>query len=93
MLEFYIGLLKFHCLIGLVIEEINEEDETVSSDNNASSSTENLVAQSQKTSDSSRSQNLVNNGGLSNNAECLQALKDNPEAIRYVSFVRNFHVI
>lgn len=47
-----------------------------------------FVAKSQKISDSSGSQNLFSTGGLSNNSESLQALKDNPEAIRYVCFVK-----
>ncbi|KAH7541848.1 hypothetical protein FEM48_Zijuj02G0011000 [Ziziphus jujuba var. spinosa] len=77
---------------GLVIEEINEEAEPVSSNNNGSSSTDYSIPQSQKTSDSSKSQNVANNGDLSTNSEYLKALNNDPEAIRYITYNTKFHV-
>nr|XP_048324408.1 outer envelope protein 61 [Ziziphus jujuba var. spinosa] len=75
---------------GLVIEEINEEAEPVSSNNNGSSSTDYSIPQSQKTSDSSKSQNVANNGDLSTNSEYLKALNNDPEAIRsFQNFISN----
>ncbi|KAM7257241.1 hypothetical protein ACFE04_012982 [Oxalis oulophora] len=62
---------------GLVIEEITEEVEAVSS--KGSSGVESSVTQQQGGSASGRATNPNN---LSTNSECLQALKDDPEAIR-----------
>jgi hypothetical protein len=72
------------CLIGLVIEEITEEVETVCSGNHNSSYMEYLGVQPRENGNSSKSQTVVNNGGISTNVESMQALKNDPEAIRFV---------
>ena len=73
-------------LIGVVIKEINDEDEIASSSDCKNSSTQNSVAQSQEIRDSSKSERVVPNGGSSKNSEHLQALRNDPEAIRFVYF-------
>lgn len=77
-------LLIFACLIGLVIEEITEEVETVSSENHKSSSMEHSVVQPHQNGDSTKSQSAVNRGGVMSNSESLHALKDDPDTIRFV---------
>jgi hypothetical protein len=77
-------LLIFACLIGLVIEEITEEVETVSSGNRKSSSMKHAVAHPQENGDCTKSQSAGNRGGIMTNSESLQALKDDPDTIRFV---------
>lgn len=74
----------FACLIGLVIEEITEEVETLGSGIQNSSYMEYSGVQPRENGNSSKSQTAVNNGGITTNLESLQALKDDPEAIRFV---------
>ncbi|KAK9279715.1 hypothetical protein L1049_013397 [Liquidambar formosana] len=66
----------------LVIEEIIEEVETPSSENHGASSSEYSVTQPRETSGTSKNQSKTNGGSLTTDSECLQALKDDPEAIR-----------
>ncbi|KAH7838149.1 hypothetical protein Vadar_022609 [Vaccinium darrowii] len=66
----------------LVIEEITEEEETASSENCDRSTAKYSVSPPQETSGSSKSQSGINIEAPSTNAECVQALKDDPEAIR-----------
>ncbi|XP_058196215.1 outer envelope protein 61 [Rhododendron vialii] len=66
----------------LVIEEITEEEETVSSENYDGSTAKYSVSPPQETSGSSKSQAGINIEAPSTNAECVQALKDDPEAMR-----------
>ncbi|GMP99207.1 hypothetical protein CsSME_00046769 [Camellia sinensis var. sinensis] len=67
---------------GLVIEEITEEEQSVSSENCESSAKEYLVSQPQETSGCSKSQPESNTEAPSTNSECVNSLKDDPEAIR-----------
>lgn len=71
--------------VGLVIEEITEEVENVTSENNRSSSLKPTVVQPKKSGDSSKSSSTVNNGNPKTYAEGLDTLKKDPEAIRYIS--------
>ncbi|KAF3943038.1 hypothetical protein CMV_030364 [Castanea mollissima] len=71
-----------HARRGLVIEEITEGVETVSSKNHKSSSMEHSVAQPHQNVDSTKSQSAVNRGGIMSNSESLHALKDDPDTIR-----------
>lgn len=71
-------------MIGLVIEEITEEEETVSSENYDGSTAKYSVSPPQESSGSSKSQAGINIEAPSTNAECVQALKDDPEAMRFV---------
>ncbi|PON50883.1 Peptidyl-prolyl cis-trans isomerase, FKBP-type [Parasponia andersonii] len=74
---------------GLVIEEINEEDETVSSTDNKSS-TQYSVTQSQEINDKDKTERMVTNGGLSTISEHLQALKNDAETMRsFQKFIAN----
>ena len=83
-------ILNIDCLIGgLVIEEITEEVETLSSANHKRSSTEYSAAQPQETSDASRTQSTSNTELLSTNSDRLRAFKSDPDAIRYVLFIKN----
>lgn len=70
------------CLIGLVIEEITEEVGTMTSENLKNSSTEYSVTQPREGVDASNSGSRASSGGLATNSESLQALKDDPEAVR-----------
>ncbi|KAF7120270.1 hypothetical protein RHSIM_Rhsim13G0198700 [Rhododendron simsii] len=65
----------------LVVEEITEEEETVSSEIYDGSTAKYSVSPPQETSGSSKSQAGINIEAPSTNAECVQALKDDPEAI------------
>lgn len=67
---------------GVVIEEITEDVETLDSGNHKSSNVENLGKQPRENGYSTKSQSAVNNGGITTNSESLQALKDDPEALR-----------
>ncbi|KAA8544389.1 hypothetical protein F0562_022401 [Nyssa sinensis] len=71
-----------HAQRGVVIEEITEEVQTVSSENFEHSSTEYSVSQLQDTIDCSKSQTEINSVAPSTNSECLETLKDDPETIR-----------
>lgn len=91
-LVFLLHIQIFYCffvvgpyLIGLVIEEITEDDEAVSSGNNKSPSTEYLVTQSRERTDLSNSECSAKGGGLTSNPEYLRDLKDDPDSIRFVS--------
>ncbi|PSS14548.1 Outer envelope protein [Actinidia chinensis var. chinensis] len=66
---------------GLIIEEITEE-QTVSSENCESSNKVYSVSQPPETSGCSQSQPEINTNAPSTNSEYVQALKDDPEAIR-----------
>ncbi|KAM1149501.1 hypothetical protein ACFX15_029712 [Malus domestica] len=75
---------------GLVIEELTEEVETVSSANHKRSSTEYSAAQPKETSNASRTQSASNTEFLSTNADRLQDFKSDPEAIRsFQNFISN----
>ncbi|KAL4611289.1 hypothetical protein ACB092_08G113200 [Castanea dentata] len=79
-----------HARRGLVIEDITEEVETVSSENHKSSSMEHSVAQPHQNVDSTKSQSAVNRGGIMSNSESLHALKDDPDTIRsFQNFISN----
>ncbi|XP_059429701.1 outer envelope protein 61 [Corylus avellana] len=79
-----------HAPRGLVIEEITEEVETLGSGNQNSSYMEYSGVQPRENGKSSKSQTAVNNGGITTNLESLQALKDDPEAIRsFQNFMHN----
>ncbi|CAL5354121.1 unnamed protein product [Camellia sinensis] len=67
---------------GLVIEEITEEEQTVSSENCGSSTKEYSVSQPQETNGYSKSQPEINTKAPSTNSDYVHALKDDPEAIR-----------
>ncbi|OMO51614.1 hypothetical protein CCACVL1_29685 [Corchorus capsularis] len=67
---------------GVVIEEITEEAPSTSSFNVKSSSTEYSLKQPQESSGYPKSENGKKVADLTTNSECLQALKDNPEAMR-----------
>ncbi|KAJ4724694.1 outer envelope protein 61-like [Melia azedarach] len=74
----------------LVIEEITEDDEAVSSGNNKSPSTEYLVTQSRERTDLSNSECSAKGGGLTSNPEYLRDLKDDPDSIRsFQNFISN----
>ncbi|OMO77062.1 Tetratricopeptide-like helical [Corchorus olitorius] len=75
---------------GVVIEEITEEAPSTSSFNVKSSSTEYSLKQPQESSGYSKSENGKKVADLTTNSECLQALKDNPEAMRsFQKFMSN----
>lgn len=77
------NLVSFVGLIELVIEEITEE--AVSTGNGKCSAMENCVTQPQKNGACRKSQSGTNGEDLTTNSEYLQTLKDDPEAIRFVS--------
>ena len=77
-------------LIGLVIEEITEEDVIQSSEICETSSKECSVPQVQNISDFSERQPDVKTNDRLTNSEAIQALKDDPDSIRFVSFVKEF---
>ncbi|KAK8628999.1 hypothetical protein V6N13_077858 [Hibiscus sabdariffa] len=66
---------------GVVIEEITEEDASTCSAN-LQSSTEPLLKQPRESTGFSKSESVKNVGDLRTNSECLQALKEDPEALR-----------
>ncbi|KAF8403407.1 hypothetical protein HHK36_011510 [Tetracentron sinense] len=81
-----------HASRRLVIEEITEEEvQNVQPKSRKSSrSTEYSVTQPQETGECSQSQGASNVEGLTPDAECLQGLKDDPEAIRmFQNFISN----
>jgi hypothetical protein len=61
-------------LIGVIIEEITEEAETVSENLKSSSARESV--------DTSKSGREARSGSSTSNPEPLEALKDDPEAMR-----------
>ncbi|KAL6966685.1 hypothetical protein U1Q18_032471 [Sarracenia purpurea var. burkii] len=66
----------------LIIEEITEEEQTVSSENCGRLTKEYSVSQPQESSGCSKSQPETSSEVPSTNSECVQALNDDPEAIR-----------
>lgn len=88
MLDFIIPFVFLKILTeGLVIEEIiEEEEETVSSSNYKGSSSQYSVTQSQEINDSFKTERVSSNDGLSSNLDHMQALRNNPEAMRFVFF-------
>lgn len=85
--------MNFDFLIGLVIEEITEEVETVPSANHKSSSTNHSPAQPKESNDISKTRIATKPEILPTNSEHLEALKNNPEAIRFVLFVNKLHLL
>nr|GMD61631.1 outer envelope protein 61 [Ipomoea batatas] len=76
-----------HASRKLVIEEITEEEPTVSSKKPENSTAESFILQPQGTKqEASSSEHLhekaIHGGPPSSSSECLQALKDDPESIR-----------
>ncbi|KAK6926483.1 hypothetical protein RJ641_008202, partial [Dillenia turbinata] len=67
---------------GVVIEEITEDEDTVTSDGNKGSSVEHPVMQDHEKKGQPKSQSLTSNGVPKSESECLQALKDDPESVR-----------
>ncbi|KAE8660350.1 Outer envelope protein 61 [Hibiscus syriacus] len=67
---------------GVVIEEITEETASTSSAHLQSSSTEPLLKQPGESSGISKRERVYNVGDLRTNSECLQVLKEDPEAHR-----------
>ncbi|XP_027346157.1 outer envelope protein 61 isoform X2 [Abrus precatorius] len=73
----------------LVIEEITDEVEAVPSGNNRSP-LEQSVVQPKKYGDSSESSSTTNNGNKKTNADSLDSLKKDPEAVRsFQNFMSN----
>ncbi|KAJ0083903.1 hypothetical protein Patl1_30263 [Pistacia atlantica] len=75
----------YHAPGGLVIEEITEEVGAVSSGNHESLSGGYAVTQPRERTDFSQSKSRANGGGLTTNPDSFQGLKDDPEAIRFVT--------
>ncbi|KAJ4829161.1 hypothetical protein Tsubulata_032720 [Turnera subulata] len=74
---------------GLVIEEITEEVETEASES-LSSSKHSTVTQPKESNGVSSSGSHANTAGLGSNAESLQALKNDPDAIRaFQNYISN----
>ncbi|XP_022752502.1 outer envelope protein 61-like isoform X1 [Durio zibethinus] len=74
---------------GVVIEEITEEAASTSAILQ-SSSNEYSVKQPQQSTGFSKSEGRKNAGDVTTNSECLQALKDDPEALRsFQNFISN----
>ncbi|XWS52765.1 hypothetical protein CRYUN_Cryun11dG0100300 [Craigia yunnanensis] len=75
---------------GVVIEEITEEAASTSSANLQSSSTEYSLKQPRESTAFSKSESRKNVGDVTTNSESLQALKDDPEALRsFQNFISN----
>lgn len=75
---------------GVVIEEITEEVSSTSSANLQSSSTEYSLKKPRESTGFSKSENRKMVGDVMTNTESLQALKDDPEALRsFQSFISN----
>lgn len=72
----------FYCFIGVVIEEITEEEHIVSSENWESSTKDFSVNEPQETSGSSKGQSEIH-AGPTTNLDYLQALQDDPDSIRF----------
>lgn len=92
----YIVYFYFHsalccaCLIGLVIEEITEEVEAVSSGNDRNSFRESSPRQVDESTGFSKNKGGNGNEGVTTNSESLHALKDDSEAIRSDIFSLHF---
>ncbi|XP_050223340.1 outer envelope protein 61 [Mercurialis annua] len=79
-----------HRQSGLVIEELTGEDDVTTSSQTSGSSRETSVLQPRESVDAHSFQSRANSNGLKTNAESLQALKDDPEAIRtFQNFISN----
>ncbi|XVF69299.1 hypothetical protein PTKIN_Ptkin11bG0069900 [Pterospermum kingtungense] len=75
---------------GVVIEEITEEVPSTSSSNLESSSTEYASKQPRESTGFSKSESRKNVADVTTNSESLQALKDDPEALRsFQNFISN----
>ncbi|XP_022730197.1 outer envelope protein 61-like isoform X2 [Durio zibethinus] len=75
---------------GVVIEEITDEAASTSSANLQSSSTEYSLKQPRESTGFFKSEKGGNVGDVTTNSECLQALKDDPEALRsFQNFISN----
>ncbi|KAG5248067.1 outer envelope protein [Salix suchowensis] len=70
-----------HAPRGVIIEDITDEAETVTSENLKSSSTGYQVKQPRESADISKSGKGGHNGSSEANLEALEALKDDPEAM------------
>lgn len=80
-------------LTELVIEEITEEEPTVLSKKPENSTADCSMSQPQRTKqETSSSEHLhgtgISGGPPSSSSECLQALKDDPESIRFTPSIR-----
>ena len=73
----------FH-FVGLIIEEIADEEPTSSSASHDSAPAESSFTKPQETSGHSQNQPDVPGRPHSTSSEYLQALKDDPESIRYI---------
>ncbi|KAI5592612.1 hypothetical protein BDE02_04G164200 [Populus trichocarpa] len=79
-----------HAPRGVIVEEITDEAETVSSENLKSTSTEYQVKQPRESADISKSGKGGRNGSSATNSEPLESLKDDPEAMRsFQNFISN----
>ncbi|XP_028808317.1 outer envelope protein 61 [Neltuma alba] len=79
-----------HAPRGLVIEEIIEEDQNVPAQNFGSSSVEQPVVQPKTSNESSKTSSAFINEKLKSNMEGLNALKNDPQAIRsFQNFISN----
>uniref|UniRef100_A0A6N2LKJ9 Uncharacterized protein n=1 Tax=Salix viminalis TaxID=40686 RepID=A0A6N2LKJ9_SALVM len=79
-----------HAPRGVIIEDITDEAETVTSENLKSSSTGYQVKQPRESADISKSGKGGHNGSSETNLEALEALKDDPEAMRsFQNFISN----
>lgn len=92
LFKFWWTFVVWYYLIGLVIEEISEEVGTTSSGNHESSSGGYAVTQPQERTNFSQSKSNTNSGGLTTNPDSFQGLKDDPEAIRFVTTTRKDNV-
>lgn len=92
-LSFFKLLISLYSLlVELVIEEITEE--AVSTGNGNCSGSEYSVTQPEESSTRDKSRSGINHEGLTTNSEYLQTLKDDPEAIRFVSVYKGIvHLI
>lgn len=77
---------------GVVIEEITEEVSSTSSANLQSSSTEYSLKKPRESTGFSKSENRKMVGDVMTNTESLQALKDDPEALRFIFIISKFSV-
>lgn len=74
----------------MVIEEITEETVSTSPATRQSSSTEDSSKQPRESTGISKSENGKKVVDLRTNSECLQALKEDPEAFRFVPLSQNY---
>ncbi|MBA0762333.1 hypothetical protein Gotri_011967, partial [Gossypium trilobum] len=78
---------------GVVIEEITEETVSTSPATLQSSSTEHSSKQPRESTGISKSENGNKVADLRTNSECLQALKEDPEALRFVPLSQNHLIV